>query len=121
MSFAVLSGFALRHCVAPLVVRMSGVPLHPHERDIVKGEEAHELFPKIGIQNGFAVRFLPPLLFPRINPAIVIASVRYFESDVSVTRHGSLSAESASIAAVSSILLFVVAASPPHISISRPP
>ena len=43
------------------------------------------------------------------------------ESDVSVTRHGSLSAESASIAAVSSILLFVVAASPPHISISRPP
>ena len=49
---------------------MTGVTLHPNERDIVKGEEAHELFPKIGIQNGFAVRFLPPLLFPRINPAL---------------------------------------------------
>ena len=46
------------------------------------------------------------------------ASQTYFESDVTVTSHGSFSASSAEMTAVISILLFVVSASPPEISFS---
>ena len=71
-----------------------------------------------GLRAGDLSAFFQPLSRHEYTHFFSIASIIYFESEYSVTSHLSLRAESAFIAAVSSILLFVVDRSPPESSFS---
>ena len=75
---------------------------------------------KSTLRAGFPSDFFQPFFIQESSQPFSIASTRYFESLVSTTSQDSFNASSAEIAAISSILLFVVSASPPDNSFSLP-
>ena len=59
-----------RQRIAPLIIRMPGVPLDPDERHLMHLEKTKQPLPKIRIESRSLIRFHPPARPPSIHPSL---------------------------------------------------
>jgi hypothetical protein len=93
--------------------------LDPFPLDLVAAERGLEALPEFGVLDRLAVGRLPAVLLPAMDPAgDALPQILAVGVDATVT--GRFSASSAAIAAINSMRLLVVCASPPESSFSTP-
>jgi hypothetical protein len=100
--------------------RVAGMALDPVPGNLVAFDRLVQRLPQLGVLHRLLVGGLPAVPLPAVNPAGDAVLHIFAESVCISTSHGSFSAFSASIAAISSMRLLVVSASPPDSSLRVP-
>ena len=107
--------------VGALVAGSLAVPAHPVPAHRVPRGERVELAPQLRVLHRLAVRGLPAVALPAVDPALdAVLDVLRIGEEVDVAVRASATS-SARMTAVSSIRLLVVAGSPPKSSFTRSP